>query len=81
MASPLPTGKQSIDLAKGAVRGSRIRRDPPPVEKELVVSDPTEREARMVIIGIITFALAIVVITLGFASAAGWSPRQYTAHF
>jgi hypothetical protein len=81
MASPLKTGKQSVNLAAGEVRPSRIRRDPPPVVKELVVRDRNERDRHDVVIGILAFALAIFVIMLAFASYAGWSPRQYTIHF
>ena len=78
MASPLKTGKQSVNLAAPAVRASRIRRDPPPQVKELSIHDRNERDRRMAIIGIIAFALALFVIALGFSSVAGWSPRQYT---
>jgi hypothetical protein len=78
MASPLQTGKQSVNLAAGEVRVSRIRRDPPPAVKEIVVRDPEERDARMVIIGVVVFALALFVIAIGFSSFAGWTPRQYT---
>ena len=81
MASPLQTGKQSVNLAAGEVRVSKIRRDPPPAVKEIVVRDPDERDARMVVIGIVTFALALFVIAIGFSSVTGWSPRQYTLHF
>jgi hypothetical protein len=80
MASPLKTGKQSVNLAAGEVRVSRIRRDPPPAVKEIVVRDPEERDARTVVIGVVVFALALFVIAIGFSSFAGWSPRQYTAH-
>jgi hypothetical protein len=78
MASPLQTGKQSVNLAPGEVRVSKIRRDPPPAVKELVVRDPHERDTRMVVIGVIVFALALFVILIGFASAYGWTPSQYT---
>ncbi len=78
MASPLQPGKQSVDLAATAAPGSRIRRDPPPAVKQLVVRDPEERDARMVVIGVVAFALALFVIAIGFSSAAGWSPSQYT---
>jgi len=81
MASPLKTGKQAVDLAAPGARPSRIRRDPPPVVKEIAVPDPDERDARMVVIGIVTFALALFVIAIGFSSVTGWSPRQYTIHF
>jgi hypothetical protein len=78
MASPLKTGKQSVDLAAGAVRVSKIRRDPPPAVKEIVVRDPEARDTRMVVIGVLVFALALFVIAIGFSSFAGWTPRQYT---
>jgi len=81
MASPLKTGKQAVNLAAPGARPSRIRRDPPPVVKEIAVPDPDERDARMVVIGIVTFALALFIIAVGFSSATGWSPRQYTIHF
>ena len=80
MASSLQTGKQSVNLATSAPRESRIRRDPPPVVKELVIRDRNERDTRTVVIGIVTFALAIFVIILAFSSYSGWSPRQYTVH-
>lgn len=79
MASPLQTGKKSVNLAAGA-RVSRIRRDPPPVVKKTVVRDPEERDTQMVVTGVIAFALAIVIVTIGFSVAAGWSPSQYTIH-
>jgi len=81
MASPLKTGKKSANVAAGEVRVSKIRRDPPPAVKEIVVRDPDERDTRMVVIGIVAFALAIFVILLAFAIYSGWSPRQYTVHF
>jgi hypothetical protein len=80
MASPLKTGKQAVDLAASDARVSRIRRDPPPAVKELVVRDPNERDTRMVVIGVVAFALALFVILIGFSSAYGWSPTQYTIH-
>ena len=78
MASPLQTGKKSVNLASPGARVSRIRRDPPPVVKEIVVRDPKERDRRDVIVGVLAFALAIFVIILAFGSYSGWSPRQYT---
>jgi hypothetical protein len=80
MASPLKTGKQSVNLAAGEVRVSKIRRDPPRQVKELVVRDPPERDTRMVVIGVVTFAIALFVILIGFSSIYGWSPTQYTIH-
>jgi len=79
MATPLQTGKQSVNLAS-PVRGSRIRRDPPPAAPQIIVRDPEERETRTVIIGVVSFALAFVIILIGFSSAYGWSPSQYTIH-
>jgi hypothetical protein len=81
MASPLPTGKQSVNLAADGVRVSRIRRDPPRQVKEVAVRDPEETDTRNAVIGVLTFALALFVIAIGFSSFAGWSPSQYTARF
>jgi hypothetical protein len=81
MASPLQRGKQAVNLAASGAPGSRIRRDPPPVVKEIVVRDRNERDTWMVVIGVVTFALALFVIAIGFSSFAGWSPREYTVHF
>lgn len=79
MASPLPSVKKSVDMAQG-VRVSRIRRDPPPVLKAVKDVDPDGRDARTVVLGILSFALAIFVIVLAFSSYAGWTPGNYTAH-
>jgi len=80
MASPLQTGKQSVNLGAQGVRASRIRRDPPPAVKEIVVRDREERDRWDVIIGVLTFALAIFVIIFAFGNYSGWSPAQYTVH-
>jgi len=80
MASPLSTGKKTVNLAAGEVRVSKIRRDPPPAVKEIAVRDPDERDTWNVVIGVVTFALALFVIAIGFSSVTGWSPRQYTIH-
>jgi hypothetical protein len=81
MARPHPTGKQSVNLgsnlASPGPRVSRIRRDPPPAVKEKFV-DPEERDQWAVVVGILTFALAIFVIVIAFGSYSGWSPREYT---
>jgi len=76
MASPLQSGKKSVNLAS-PVRASRIRRDPPPVAKKIELRDPEEIEARTVLIGVVSFALAIVVIVIGISSNYGWSPADY----
>ena len=78
MASPLKTGKQSVNLTSPGTRPSRIRRDPPPVVKEIVIRERNERDQWAVTVGVLTFALAIVVIILAFAAYSGWTPRQYT---
>ncbi len=80
MASPLPSGKQSVSLASSGARVSRIRRDPPPKPDEKVIAERNDRDARMVVIGVITFALALVVIAVAVTGYVGWSPRQYTAN-
>ena len=82
MARPHPTAKQSVNLASNLAssgpRPSRIRRDPPPAVDKQAVLDPDERDQWAVIVGVLAFALAIFVITIAFASYAGWSPSQYT---
>ena len=92
MASPIPSGKQPVNLASNPAPGrpssklassgppgSRIRRDPPPAVKEkAVVLDAEEREQWALIGGVLTFALAIFFIIIAFASYGGWSPSQYT---
>ena len=80
MASPLKSGKKSVDLATSGVRVSRIRRDPPPKVVEKVV-DPDEINRRDTVIGVLAFTFAILVITLAVASYHGWTPRQYTLEF
>ncbi|MFC7535938.1 hypothetical protein ACFQPG_00990 [Sphingomonas sp. GCM10030256] len=77
MARPLPTAKQTVDLA-APVRVSRIRRDPPPPAKTLSLHDRNERDKRNAVIGVVAFALALAIIALASASAAGWSPSQHS---
>ena len=77
MALPNPTGKQSVNLATPGPRVSRIRRDPPPVVKEKFV-DPEESDQWAVVVGVLTFALAIFVIVVAFGSYFGWSPQGYS---
>jgi hypothetical protein len=89
MASPLPSRKQAVDLGSAEPRVSKIRkdspprvskirRDPPPVVKQLELRDPKDVERRDAIIGVLAFALAIVVIIVAVASYNGWSPAQYS---
>ena len=77
MASPLKTGKQSVSLDAKGPRVSRIRRDPPPVLKEIPVKDRDEVDRWAVGVGVIVFALAIMVVLIGFSSMIGWSPSDY----
>lgn len=81
MASPLASEKQTVSLAPSGMRVSRIRRDPPPQVKEETIAERDERDTRIVIIGILTFTLALLVIGVAISSYLGWSPRQYTAYF
>lgn len=78
MARPLPTGKQTVNLASGEVRVSKIRRDPPPPVKPKALRHPDEVNRSAVVVGVVAFALAIFVIILAIGSYNGWSPRQYT---
>ena len=80
MASSFQMGKHSVDLAASRVPGSRIRRNPPPVVQEVAPVDLEQRDARTVIIGVITFALALFVITIALSSVGSWSPSEQTVH-
>lgn len=71
--------KQSVNLASGEVRVSRIRRDPPPKVKEKEI-DPDEIDRTSVVVGVLVFALSIFVIILAVGSYKGWSPGEYTIH-
>ena len=75
MASPLR--KKTVDVSAPAVRVSRIRRDPPPPVKVVTAAEIKDRDARNVVLGVIAFALALVVILIGFGNA-NWSPSQHT---
>ena len=77
MASPLKAGKQTVDLAAGGVRVSRIRRNPPPPVKKVPVIDREDREKITVTVGVLAVALALLVVILGIGIYAGWSPRDY----
>jgi hypothetical protein len=77
MAAPLKTGKQTVDLAAGGVRVSRIRRNPPPAPKKEPILDREERETIGATVGVITISLALVVAILGVGIYAGWSPADY----
>jgi hypothetical protein len=59
---------------------SRIRRDPPPVVKEKVV-DQADRDEWTVLVGVVTFALALVVIVLGFASIESEAAKERRMEF
>jgi hypothetical protein len=83
MASPLTTKKQSVDLGSSpGPRVSRIRRDPPPAVKPKELRHPDEINRSAVAIGVLVFALAIVVILVAFSifTGLGWTPRNYTVH-
>ena len=85
MARPTPTAKPSVDLASSAAsnmasggpRVSRIRRDPPPAVKQKLVVPPDESDQRVVIVGILVFALAIFAITLAFSIYSAWSAEDH----
>ena len=82
MARPLPTRKQSVDLGSGEVRVSRIRRDPPPPEKPKELRHPDVVNRSAVIIGVLVFAVALIVILFAFTIFSGydWSPKQVVLH-
>lgn len=80
MAAPLPTAKKTVDLAaRGGVRVSRVRRDPPPQPKEKTITRAQlrEREAWSVAIGITAVTVALFVILIAVSRWAGWSLSDY----
>ena len=78
MASPIASAKKTVDLAAPRVRGSRIRRNPPPPKaKEVSPEKLREREQWMVIAGVVGVALAIAAIVLGVSDHGGWSMAEY----
>ena len=79
MASPLPTRKKSVDLAAPVPRVSRIRRDPPPPVKTVTAAEVKEREARAIVVGIVTLAVALLVLLVSVSNSAGWSPATDAA--
>ena len=83
MASPLPTRKQSVDLGSSpGPRVSKIRRDPPPPEKPKELRHPDVVNRSAVAIGVLVFAIAIVVILIAFSIFSGYdmTPRQVVLH-
>jgi hypothetical protein len=78
MASISRPGKQTVDLARTGPRVSRIRRDPPPQPpRKVTPGELRSREARIIVIGLVTFGLAIAVLLFQFGRWAGWSPADY----
>ena len=68
MSKSASNRKATVGLTPDAPpRPSRIRREPPPLEKpkQLRTYASSEREQWIVVIGVILFALAIAVITFG----------------
>ena len=68
MSKTSASSKKTIGLATAAApQPSRIRKDPPPPEKPKMLRSyyTPEQEGWVVVIGVILFALAIFVISLG----------------
>ncbi len=56
---------------------SRIRRDPPPAVKQKIV-DPAERDEWTVLVGVVSFALALVIIIFAFGNLSFGSSGERT---
>lgn len=68
MSKPPSSAKHKVELARPAPRPSRIRREPPPPEKPSSLRFySSEQEQWVVTIGVILFALAIFVISIGIS--------------
>lgn len=73
MSKQWKAGKKTVEL-KAEVRPSRIRRDPPHVAGGTDRKGywrSSEWERKFAIIGIIVFALAIFIVTIGFSAITG----------
>ena len=58
--------KPKVAMAGDAPRASRIRREPPPLEKPKSLRVySAEQEGWVVVVGVLLFALAIFIISLG----------------
>ena len=77
MARPIDTSKPSVNLAAAGSRGSRIRRDPPPVVKQKIV-DPADSDQWTVLVGVVAFAVAFVIIIFAFGNMSGRSSEERT---
>ena len=69
MSKQTTSRKPKVELAGDAPRPSRIRREPPPLEKpkSLRSYPTTERETWIVAIGVLMFGIAIAVIIFGIS--------------
>jgi hypothetical protein len=73
------SSKQTVDLSHGPVKVSRIRRDPPPPPpRKVTAGELRASEAKVIVVGLIVFGLAIAVLLFQAARWAGWSPADYT---
>jgi hypothetical protein len=77
MERPSRSAKRSANLAGGGTKVSRIRRDPPPPPpKKVTPGELREREAKVIIVGLIAAALAVSLILYQVSIWAGWSPSD-----
>ncbi|HEY0165284.1 MAG TPA: hypothetical protein VGB39_07920 [Sphingomicrobium sp.] len=58
MSKPWTPTRPTVDLHAP----SRIRREPPPVDKQTRLPDDSENETWAVVIGMMTFAIALTVL-------------------
>ena len=68
MNTPTSSAKTKVTLAAPAApRASRIRKDPPPPEKPKTLRSfyTPEQEGWVVSVGVVLFALAIFIISIG----------------
>lgn len=69
--------KSKVDLPAAATRPSRIRRDPvrtpaPADAAKASRVDPSEWETWVVALGVLMFALAISIVTIGISEISSW---------
>jgi hypothetical protein len=73
------SSKQTVDLSRAPAKVSRIRRDPPPPPaRKVMPSELRASEAKVIVVGLTVFGLAIAILLFQAARWAGWSPADYT---
>ena len=71
MSKPWTPTRPTVDLHAP----SRIRREPPPIDKQTSLPDDSENETWAVVIGVVAFALAFTVLIFWISDKPSPSPQ------